>query len=169
MKALPILTIPEIDWCAQECERQKCKPVSVPLMCQALIYARSIYETYVVPPTFEQILKLGNIVEPKNPASYVRSYCTHFYGSYVHEPVQDAETIKRILYNMMDCWRGMSPNQVYEEFETAHPFEDGNGRVGAILYNWRAGTLLLGDKLQVPPEFKGEHEPKREEDSGYHL
>jgi hypothetical protein len=38
----------------------------------------------------------------------------------------------------------------YFEYEEIHPFQDGNGRTGKILYNYLKGTL---DNPQLPPNF----------------
>jgi fido (protein-threonine AMPylation protein) len=45
----------------------------------------------------------------------------------------------------------VSASEFYQEFETLHPFNDGNGRVGAILFNLLNGTL--SDPI-VPPPYK---------------
>ncbi len=40
----------------------------------------------------------------------------------------------------------------YHIFELIHPFLDGNGRVGKIIYNYLRGTL---DNPEFPPDFFG--------------
>jgi fido (protein-threonine AMPylation protein) len=44
----------------------------------------------------------------------------------------------------------------YFEFEQIHPFKDGNGRTGKILYNYLCGTL---DDPIMPPNFWGGNNP----------
>jgi fido (protein-threonine AMPylation protein) len=36
----------------------------------------------------------------------------------------------------------MGPIEFFREFELVHPFVDGNGRTGAILYNAMLNTML---------------------------
>lgn len=50
-------------------------------------------------------------------------------------------------------WNKLSKSaedQFYFEYENIHPFKDGNGRTGKILYNYLKGTL---DNPQMPPNF----------------
>jgi fido (protein-threonine AMPylation protein) len=44
-----------------------------------------------------------------------------------------------------------SAKEWVKEFEEIHPFIDGNGRVGCILFNWIMGKL--GDPLPLPKLF----------------
>lgn len=50
----------------------------------------------------------------------------------------------------------LTPEEWYKEFEEIHPFEDGNGRVGKILFNWLNGTLM---EPVLPPDFFGKGVP----------
>ena len=44
----------------------------------------------------------------------------------------------------------MTPEEAYKEFQIIHPFEDGNGRVGKIIYNKLKNSL---DNPTFPPIF----------------
>ena len=69
------------------------------------------------------------------------------------------EFIERQLQLLIDAWneevvRGednITPEEFYQQFEEIHPCEDGNGRVGAILYNCMKASLF--DPIH-PPAFK---------------
>ncbi len=43
-----------------------------------------------------------------------------------------------------------TPAEAYREFQEIHPFRDGNGRVGKIVFNLLNGTL---HDPQMPPNF----------------
>ena len=61
----------------------------------------------------------------------------------------------RYLMELLCRWEptiGQECLEWYRCFEIIHPFEDGNGRVGKILYNWWLGTL---DDPEFPPDLFG--------------
>jgi len=51
-----------------------------------------------------------------------------------------------------DIHRGISPESAYYNFQLTHPFADGNGRTGKILYNYLKDTL---QNPVFPPDFFG--------------
>lgn len=51
-----------------------------------------------------------------------------------------------------DSREELSPEAAYLKFEKIHPFMDGNGRVGKIIYNWLKNTL---ENPEWPPDFFG--------------
>ena len=56
-------------------------------------------------------------------------------------------------------WNNLSKtaeDQFYYEYENIHPFRDGNGRTGKIIYNYLCGTL---DNPIMPPNFWGASNP----------
>lgn len=47
----------------------------------------------------------------------------------------------------------LTPTQVYIEFEKIHPFSDGNGRVGLIIFNALNGTIATPMRPEVGNVF----------------
>lgn len=122
-------------FCAQEVERQRDTPIAVGWMVNAYYTA---LEWRSLSPFFslDQIETLGKLVLPHKCGGF-RSTMVHIGGKLCPPP----QVAKRILENLEANQGNVSPDVGYYEFEVAHPFVDGNGRVGAILYNWMNKTL----------------------------
>lgn len=139
-----------IMYCAEECERQKCGPVSVAHMLRAWHFAvwLGLPELF----TYDQIQSLGGFVEPVKNADGFRTTeaLVHF-----RTPARAADIPRRMARFCYAIDR-MTPEEAYREFEEIHPFADGNGRVGKIIFNAKLGTLL---DPQMPPNFWEQHTP----------
>lgn len=75
---------------------------------------------------------------------------------------REAPNAGSIRRRMFQLFNDMCPNTETEiknrhvEFEKIHPFEDGNGRVGRIIYNWE--LLKAGFPIHVIHEGKEQQE-----------
>lgn len=58
------------------------------------------------------------------------------------------ENLRRML-NALDTNDRITPEMFYRELMYIHPFKDGNGRMGALVYNWLSGTLA--SPVNAPP------------------
>ncbi len=53
--------------------------------------------------------------------------------------------IEELLINLLlDIEGGLGPWEAHVRYETLHPFTDGNGRSGRMLWAWQVGPLKLG-------------------------
>jgi hypothetical protein len=163
-------------FCAQECKRQGSGEMSVYWMVNAWAFA----STYMLAGKYRSIdlhfiEALGQWTEPhKNLRGFRRQRI--FVGNRfeMHEKAP-WERVPELLTHLIDAyytgaftevgdehyWR-MHPaarsaeDEFYYEYESIHPFVDGNGRTGKIIYNYLLGRL---DDPIMPPNFWGSSNP----------
>jgi hypothetical protein len=125
-----------IRFCAEECARQNSGEESVAWMVNAYVYA---VERFSVQNTIseEDVLAMAAMIEPKKNANGYRKVPVSFRTG----EVVGWENIERQIGNVLGAQDVLEPVEFYTEFEKVHPHEDGNGRLGAILYNVKNGTL----------------------------
>jgi hypothetical protein len=134
-----------VKFCADECARQNSGEKSVARMVEA--YHKVLEHSDSLTPDF--VIELAYTIEPKANENGLRFQPVSFAnGNVVKAPT--IEAFERLIsFGFEHCC--VSPETFYQEFEALHPFKDGNGRVGAILFNLLNGTL--GDPI-TPPPFK---------------
>ncbi len=139
-----------VDWASQECAWQYSGELSVGRLVRAVDHAYEMYETGGR-PTDRMIQVLGLIVEPKVNTSGYRDVNV-VVGD--HNP-PDWQEVPRLMINLVTLGVELDATEYFREFEKIHPFRDGNGRVGAILFNWINGTLN-GHLIEFPPNLFGD-------------
>lgn len=121
---------------AEECERQGSGPMSVYWMATAFNFASRVADEGRA-LTVSDVITLLQLVEPEvNKRGYRCVPVTFANGNRI-----GWQNIERQIPSLLSAQDVLNPLEFYTEFEKIHPGTDGNGRVGAILYNHFGGTL----------------------------
>ena len=101
-------------------------------------------------PTIDSALVLGRMIEPTKNTTGTRR-CGVRVGKRI---CPDWQEVPRLLNSLFEQYDALTPIEFYKGFEEIHPFVDGNGRTGKILYCWKLGKLL--DPEFPPNDIFGE-------------
>ncbi len=133
-----------IEFCSIECSLQMSGEKSVSWMLNAWAHAQIISAPLVI----DDIVILGQLVEPlKNAEGFRR--CNVRVGASI-KPDWSRVPILMAEFLHSEDWAHEDPAEWFRTYEEIHPFVDGNGRTGVILFNLLNGTL---DKPVWPPNF----------------
>jgi Fic/DOC family protein len=135
-----------IRWAADECERQQSGEQSVVWMLNGWLFAVKRSAGLV---SREDVLHLAGVVEPRHNTGRGFRRVNVRVGFGVKGSWR---SVPRQMANLIDARERLTPDEWYREYEEIHPFKDGNGRTGSILWNWMRGTVL---SPEAPPDFWG--------------
>lgn len=145
-----VITREIVQFCAEEVERQGRGPIQVAWMVDAWAVAMLEWQkrSTDVGPMLALIITLGSRVEKQNHADSFRTVGVRVGTQICPRPHEVLDLMRRWANNVLNT--EMTPEEAYKELMHIHPFADGNGRVGKIVFNALKGTL---DKPQMPPNF----------------
>lgn len=102
------------------------------------------------------ILELAELTETRNQKGYRRVPVTFASGGSALNP----DVIPRAIESFCAAYaeKLMDPVKAYTEFERIHPFEDGNGRVGDLLWKLAIARETGTWPEELPPDVFGVHQ-----------
>lgn len=144
------------EWCYAECERQHATtPADIDNMAVAYGFATGIAERMAQEGGsifLWEIVGLGMCVDPvANPGGRFRTGPAVFLNGGDAVPAHEIHIYLDALLNTHNDpdWP-LTPDEFYQQLMYVHPFKDGNGRVGALVYNVLNGTI---DNPVTPPDY----------------
>lgn len=150
-------TLEVVEFCAVECMLQHSGEESVAWMVNAWEWARNQRgRHHRLRPGVADVLMLGRMVEPKKNSRGWREQNV-FIRDNPDARLTDWRAVPTSIEGLVSNGDTLSAAHWFKLYEEIHPFIDGNGRTGQILYNWLIGTL--GSKPQWAPDPFGD--PRR--------
>jgi hypothetical protein len=137
-----------VHYCAEEVERQGRGPTQVWWMVEAWIEAIAIRNAeYIHAPRQNDLLRCAWLIEREKNIENSWRCCDVRVGSRLCPPWPEVQELMNKFFERLP---DMTPAEAYKEFLLIHPLQDGNGRIGKILFNW-LGVSLAHPKM--PPNF----------------
>jgi hypothetical protein len=140
MIKMSLLHLRDVEWCYREVERQHdLSAEHVSGMCEALIHARMVYPKRITEQFIQQL-----------------SFCSKGIGQYrsvnLMSPPNTVEweKVPQGMTSLVSNGQLLSAAGFIKEFLTIRPFVDGNGRVAALLFNYRLGCLASDHLVPLP-------------------
>lgn len=134
-----------VEYCADEVERQGDGPRAVGNMFRAWDY---IVDNYAGNRYFDEdnLRKIAALVNGQG------GYMSYRLGPAVFNqgsPALDAQHIERQLGILFAHMLTITPDEFCKRLLEIHPFEDGNGRVASLMYNWLRGSIMIPSSLPM--------------------
>jgi hypothetical protein len=135
-----IITPGVVAWAAQECSWQGSGEVSVAWMIEGWRFAHRRQRR---PVRLTDILGLGNVVEPRHNRYGIRTVGVRVGWDVKLDPALVPDALVSLIEHqpVLTSITEDQATEWFRQYEEIHPFRDGNGRTGSILYNWLRGSL----------------------------
>ena len=134
-----------VRYCAEEVSRQQDDPVAVWWLCDAWCKAM---DAKISRRRLDAALieSWGRIVSQRENVLGFRRVNVRVGA----DPRPDWREVQELMARWVKNLDTMTPEEAYRTFEEIHPFRDGNGRTGKIIFNYLKNTL---SSPVMPPNF----------------